>query len=266
MEPTLDGIYLKLTRARDQLQNLWTEIETFEEGEGYRIDIEFNDDASEVRAIWRQLRPIPPMWGVLVGEIAHNLRSALGHLAYQMVIAETKAIPARPKKLDFLIADDEKRFDDWGCSPRGRLAELSENSVALIKSLQPFATGEGRKSPLWHLNELAGFDKHSTVVLAAIALHQTSIHVPGGALRIGAIATGRPLVDGTPIAWAILPPGRAQMKVQGEAAVSVAINQPPIAVGEPMMETLVAMANRVFKIVERVRKEVLWPGDHGAHA
>jgi hypothetical protein len=260
MEPTLESVHLKIARVRDQLQNLFTQIEAFEENEAYRIDIEFNDDATEVRAIWRQIRPIPAMWGVLVGEVVHNLRSILDHLARQIVIAETKAAPVRPGQLDFIIADDEKRFDGIArgkSGKKGRLSEMSESSITLLKSLQPFATGEGHKSPLWHLNELANFDKHRTVVLASIALHQTKFHVQGGALRIGALSTGQPLVDGTRLAWAILPRRTTQVEVKGEVAVSVAINQPAITVGEPMMETLVTIANRVFKIVERVRNEVL---------
>ena len=37
------------------------------------------------------------MWGVLIGEILHNLRSALDHLIWQLVILETGAPPTTTK-------------------------------------------------------------------------------------------------------------------------------------------------------------------------
>jgi hypothetical protein len=50
------------------------------------------------------------MWGVQVGEIVHNLRSALDHSIWELVILTTGRPPALPTKNQFPIFKSKDGF------------------------------------------------------------------------------------------------------------------------------------------------------------
>ena len=95
------------------------------------------------------------MWGIVVGEIVHDFRSALDHVVYRLCTTD-KA------RTQFPIFIDAAKFDDHSTT---MLKGVNAEAIARIKALQPFSTGEHLKSPLWHLSELSNFDKHRTLHL-----------------------------------------------------------------------------------------------------
>src|ERR1700724_711353 len=78
----LAGVYEKLKRADESIQNLNSEIVAFldERPEGG-----FSDDkqkAAKQLAEFHTKRVVPLRFGVIAGEVAHHLRSSLEHIAW----------------------------------------------------------------------------------------------------------------------------------------------------------------------------------------
>ena len=128
-----------------------------------------------------------PMWSAMTREIIHNLRCALDYLVFQLVILKTGAQPTT-NKTQFPIFKSQSGFDSRGISQM--LRGVGANAVALIQSLQPFATGEDVRSPLWHLSEFSNWDKHRSIHLTSASMCKvnTSTVMNSAQSQIDAIA------------------------------------------------------------------------------
>ena len=93
MTHPLDGCREKIIRAGDHLQTLDSESRRFVEDYPYRLDPQYNQQSRElvvsIRSI-RQPEVLPPArLGVVLGDVLHNLRSALDHLVWQLAMIGT---------------------------------------------------------------------------------------------------------------------------------------------------------------------------------
>jgi hypothetical protein len=104
MDHPLDDCRLKIARAKEQFDALRDEIAEFSQNNPYaatiRLDPETGDEIFEATDPPRFKRS----WGVLVGEIAHNLRSALDWLVHELV---TEASGEPHGKTAFPISETE---------------------------------------------------------------------------------------------------------------------------------------------------------------
>ncbi len=181
----LFGIRLKLSRAQQQTEALKRDIDAFMTGNPYGVTAQFSSERRALSLIAQIRKPCDPMWGVQIGEIAHNLRSALDHLVWELVIHNTGAPPVKPKQSQFPIYAVLEGPGGYAENYGRWLAGVSDEARTLIQSAQPFATGEGTKSPLWRLHELSNFDKHRT-------LHLTRSLLDAGELKFSGLAPSTP--------------------------------------------------------------------------
>lgn len=156
----LQGVRLKRERARNQLKLLNGQIDAFLNAGPYSASCNFNRDTGELTIRAKLESSSDPMWGVQVGEIIHNLRSALDHTVNHLVIPDPKS------KNQFPIFKSVGWFEQDGVCKF--LNGVSSKAVDLIRSEQPLpkedgGTGEGELSPLWHLKELSDADKHRLI-------------------------------------------------------------------------------------------------------
>jgi len=272
MLPSLAGIRLKLQRADQQLKALKDEMAVFLQGDVYEPAVKFYGKTRLGAPRWAVSfdimmivkKPCPPHWSVIIGEIVHDLRSALDHCVYQLVIHATGVAPAGNIRTQFPIFLDSTKFD---ASRLQMLKGVSEDAAVLIKQLQPFSTGEGEKSPLWHLSNLSNFDKHRTLHLTTGMLESFNFSFPplisGGQVfksvsskgpfdNNTVIAAGRmishsdrPMIAGTPV------------KVNAEITFNIAFDQGTPVVGEwIVLNTLLDAANRTRESVDRIGQAV----------
>lgn len=105
--------------------------------------------------------PIPARFGLIVGDALQNLRSSLDYLVWELVLAAN----GHPSKDNmFPICSTEELFMQQ--VSRGRLAGMSPDAVAEVKSLQPYHLGQDfNKSILWALDELVNVNKHRRILL-----------------------------------------------------------------------------------------------------
>ena len=168
---TLEGVDLKLKRAKERFDALSKAINQFvtEPGED-RITAEQHSQRGGILRVQDVRRP-PPEWGILIGDCVHHYRSALDHLAFQLLVANTKGrIPARvAKRSEFPIFNSGPRFrgkfnrkgEPLPGSGWAKIQGIDPEAATAIERLQPY---HRRKNPcsraLWQLQELANIDKH----------------------------------------------------------------------------------------------------------
>ena len=129
------GIHAKISRASDQIDSLKADMDRFCENIRRSIVPEVHKEADEQVWVYRGETPNGPIeWSVRLGEILYNLRSALDHLVWQLVLANEQT-PGRRNA--FPIVNDEC---DWKRATR-QLEGVAPEDQQIIRYLQPFTGG-----------------------------------------------------------------------------------------------------------------------------
>src|ERR1051325_3198101 len=100
-------IRVKVERAKQHLRDLEVVRNSFINGNSYRIEREYHQQAGH--NIYRvfDIQTPPAEIGLLAGDVIHNLRSALDHLAYQLVYVNGAA---HSKQTAFPIWDNPSEY------------------------------------------------------------------------------------------------------------------------------------------------------------
>ena len=197
----LYGPRLKVRRAESELNAFRRAEDIFRKKTNNKIvRAEFNPKTG--KDVYRvSMKVSPPLeWGVLLGEIAHNLRSALDGVVYQLALLNTKT-PARKTQFPIFLVGRTERKRSGNLIPhferegRGMIGDLGKEHQALIKRLQPYKSGrEGRNSPLWHLYEINNADKHRLIQVVGIKPAGLSWGGWGDDVEQPSFPTSRPVV------------------------------------------------------------------------
>ena len=127
------GINAKIDRASGQIATLGAEIDELCAKIERSIVHEVDSDAKEQRWIYRDETPVVPIeWSIRAGETLYNLRSALDHLVWQLVLANGQK-PTRVNQ--FPICDEEAAWTNYCTDSLRGVAEIHKG---MIRCLQPF--------------------------------------------------------------------------------------------------------------------------------
>jgi hypothetical protein len=101
---------------------------------------------------------------LLAGEVAHQLRSALDHVVYQLCLANH----IKPTtKTGFPIFKTEKGY--LGKAPM-QVGDLPKVATDKISAVQPYHRGDDfREDPLWMLQTLNNTDKHRLIPVSLVS-------------------------------------------------------------------------------------------------
>jgi hypothetical protein len=176
MAHPLYGAYRKIDHARDHLKRLDREVKTFTETNPYRFVTKY-DDEGVAHIVFEGGGQVPVVMSLIVGDVVHNLRSALDHVVYQLALlgggsGETNAFPLfwEPGK----YRDHQKRL----------LRDVPDPYRARIEALQPYhiVCGISPKSIpqefwthfwLMGLARLDNLDKHRLLLAAQAVIPMT---------------------------------------------------------------------------------------------
>jgi len=173
------GLKARLVRAKEQTDGLKEEINRFVNSPGHRFPVEWNEERTEATGrVFFDPMPDTHRWAVLVGEVLHDLRSALNGLVWQLVIRNGD-VPSR--QTEFPIFLDKQRYETESVI---KLRGTSDRVKDQIARMQPF-TLEPEKAPdvaLWLLHELNIVDKHRLVlpVVNALTKARSTPELPEG--------------------------------------------------------------------------------------
>jgi hypothetical protein len=177
-KPSIHGCDLKLGRAENHLAFLDNEWSLFLAEEDRHVVRHFEPETRDY--VFRlEGEPPPEEWGVILGEVAHNCRSALDLLLWQLILK--RGGTPKERVTQFPIYNDPADFER---EAKRRTEGVSTEDSAFIKDSQP-GYDPNRRRPLTILAHINNVDKHRflTPVVASIALEQGGRRfMPGGHL------------------------------------------------------------------------------------
>jgi hypothetical protein len=191
----------KIARAREHLESLTQEVSIFLAAAPYRV--ETSREGNDVVVRVHDLARIPPRLSLIVGDAAHNARSALDHLVMDLAERGKGTLGRRPtsdaeeRRLYFPVSNDHPGFRKWAATAE---LYLSTSALAAIEAAQghrlleeiekdhgPLEESERQAyqllDPLARLHRLDNHDKHRRVAL--------SLWFPG-TVKQGALEGPRP--------------------------------------------------------------------------
>jgi hypothetical protein len=153
---TLNGSWEKTLRANALCRLLNKKWRVFVASDAYRTGVDLDSETGCYRA-WIEAKAPPPLsLSVVVGEIAHDLRSALDHLVYRQAVEDCPGRAKRyARKIVFPICDTPTAFGNAEA-----LCYISEDTRALIEQYQPYERRNGYLAMVHWFNRL---DKHRAI-------------------------------------------------------------------------------------------------------
>lgn len=260
----LDGPRAKIVRAKSQLVALQTTFQRFLKQYRYNVVIAEFDRKTECYNLRVQSGPpaFPNEWGVLIGEIAHNLRSALDGLIWQLALLE-KSEPYRLTAFPIKLGGKKDPFWVKG-APLHLLKSIDRRFWESIEAFQPYKRGNGgRRNPLFLLKKLNDTDKHRLITVLSTTVAGMSLTGVSGGSRL---KIGVPLYMNAKVGQIrSLPAGgvrvfditRGKARMQYEVQVNIDVtpeirfgNRCNAVKGLPVIRTLTGIMNKVSSVIE----------------
>lgn len=154
-------IRVKIERAEKHLDDLEPAVRSLGEATFKLISL---DSQSETRKPFLNVRALniyPPEIPAITGDVVHNLRCALDHLAFHLVqvgITFGETPPDKWEDIQFPIFSSMKSYED---GKRRRIQGARREAIEAIDALKPY---KGGNEPLWLLRRLDNTDKHSFIL------------------------------------------------------------------------------------------------------
>jgi hypothetical protein len=192
----------------------------------------------------------PPRWDILIGDFAHEIRSALDQLAWQLALHNGKKNPTRDTK--FPIATSAEAWDSK--QTRKALTDIHPTHRTIIERHQPYKRGQQTAAhPLAIAQNLSNADKHRVPVAVAAGVAEVPMNVLEGVE--GLIATLQPeaqvLRPGAELFGFCFPPGPGpKVNVQLTLVAYVAFEDGSRVDGA--LETIQSYVLDMFREFERI--------------
>lgn len=248
----LDGPRLKTARAREQLDAFRSEQLAYFRREPYYTFSKFEPERGEYVTYYRVIDPPPPNLSVLIGDVVHNLSSALEHLTWQLVIASGN--DPIEGVTGFPIFEERSKYE--ARAPR-MMQGMKPEFVAHIERLQPYHRESPESDPLAVLRDIWNRDKHRLLVTTNAVIESgivgisavRDIELVGAAwdIKIGNIEDGAEFAS----IPAVVTGPDPQVDMKGHSRIEVAF-----AEGAASGLSVVDVLNGIVTHVRQVRLEL----------
>lgn len=173
MAQELNGVRVKIARAHEHLEELKRRLRDWQVSKPYPIVVEIDPQTED--QCWKVGgEPVAPGPLPAIGDALYNLRSALDHLAWQLVL-RAGGTPTNRTEFPIFNAPDSWKRD----SPR-KMAGMNEAMQQKIQGLQPcFSNHIYRSEALWALQQHGNTDKHRTLLVVPVST-ENMLWQPGG--------------------------------------------------------------------------------------
>jgi hypothetical protein len=258
VNPALSSSRAKIERAKDHFNNLCSALNARGAEQADRpVSTQFD---SQRRSFEIPQEESPPTsdWALAVGDIVHNLRSALDHLAVQLAIlngntmeqASAVVFPVCLTHREFLKST--KRFKNL----------VSPSALTALEWAQPYYAAKVRNLPaennvLWIISKLDNIDKHRILVIIEEAGTITNVTVTSEDGWISKPPIQRdvwvPIEDRVELASVDFSgvdfEGQEKVNMDVHASVDVFLNEPELGLGAMKLRIILSMCVRYTEIV-----------------
>jgi hypothetical protein len=165
MRYDFSGIRYKLQRSHENILSLETEVETFLRSGDYPPMLPYEDKELLYKGMeYHQRRTIPLRYSVLAGEIIHQLRSCLDHVAWQF--SGDWYRKSKPRQIEFPILEKWPTKRDAVETYRRKTRGIADaGALMLIEALQPYNRTIPEYSQLLMIHNMDIADKHRELLL-----------------------------------------------------------------------------------------------------
>jgi len=265
----LRGVLAKYNRSSELYDDLREEMDSFFNSDpGPHSSMgEFDHEAWEWVERVQIHEPPPIRFGVILGDVVHNLRSALDHLVWQTTLLDG-GTPDRGTQFPIVT----KSAEAFERTADRQIPGLSAEHRELIRQVQPFLAGsDADPHPLAVLALLSNTDKHQIVnptisfvanetkIAAERILEDIDADPDSPARCVLVIAHGQRIEHGTAwfrIGWKRDQPPPRRVQVNGELTLGIAFGE--IGVDAAQFKRIAAV---VEMIVARFGAEFPESGD-----
>lgn len=252
MSPHTDplvGSRVKIERARKHLAELNGAVNRFLNDGPYRVVPEFDRKTNQQVRRVKVTKEIPIEFGAIIGDITHNLRSALDLMAHQLVLNNGNT---PTDNTAFPIGYNRQQFKTKAIP---KIQKASDRAIRLICRLKPYHGGNER---FFALHEISITDKHKIVLTCGSLFQDSLVEVripnPDGSFRIGKARVRTqpsifPLEDNMELQrfWSA---AEAGVEIEEKFAFQIAFNEPASVKGQPIVVTLQQLINLTERTVE----------------
>ncbi len=253
---------VKFHRAQELLEDLGERLEEWRQEAGKAVFGEPDGEDPRYQIFYFENTPIGlQRFSPLIGDIVHNLRASLDHLALELAVAFSGTLSRKQEEsVRFPVYTNEGAFR---AATADLLALVGSEVGAILQRLQPCYTRPD-KGPewdlLWQLDELSNTDRRRSLAVVCTVVGRWSVEsiLPDGFDPAGVwFRTGPPPKGRGPIARLPLLPAGTEQRVMGgvTASLDVALRDPPSPpAGNPVSFVLEDIAqyiqSRVFAALE----------------
>jgi hypothetical protein len=177
--------WVKVARANKHLVQLKRAIRRYTDGRPYEAVsvVKTQDNYENTGVHIRITRQPDDELAAIIGDVVHNLRSALDHIVGALAPPEryrSAAFPIIPENL--WLRDGNRRFISRDSKARRdyriRVEGLDPQAKAIILAAQPFHAGDEAKTrPLAFLNDLENADKHRSLIVTASVISSAWVNI-----------------------------------------------------------------------------------------
>jgi hypothetical protein len=227
--PEFGSCGLKIARAEEHAETINNEVREWSATDPYGL-IQKRDSQGSRHSFHIEVRNEPPLqrWSLIAGDCVHNLRSALDHFLYAIVLRKPAGIlPGYERSIQFPIADCPSRMptEKW-------YGLLSGKVRTAIDGVQPYNRPHADFRPLLGVvRDLNNSDKHRLLNVHIPRLQRAEfpgITVPDGHTVRNFFFSKVGLVDGAEVASFTVDPPCIDVKYQGGGmAITVVLRHVP---------------------------------------
>jgi hypothetical protein len=234
-ERRLQGIRAKLARALEHLLIADDQLHEYLDKDPFHL-LRYDDETTRTMVYVFRVDPQPPIeLAVTIGDALHQMRSAVDHIAYGLVLAAGNE-PTYKTTFPVLLAEPV------GSKPPVVHGGITHAALAAVSAVQPYQAGSGAEGhPLHVLHRLANIDKHRTLHLTGTQVADSTIYLQSeahGTLLGGQLAKN--LRDGDVVgSFQLTEELPADAEVIAQGGNFVAFEEPgPWPAGEPALQLL----------------------------
>jgi hypothetical protein len=254
MSVRLKGPMAKVERAKHHVKELEVELSAFQYTNPYKVGTKRNPQTRQLIYYLTSVSDVPIGISVIAGEVIQSLRSALDHLAYQLVLVGIGQ-PGPFHYVYFPISDSAQKYE---AGKTGQVQGMTQDAIDAIDALKPY---QGGNDTLWRINKLNNIDKHRLLVTVGSQFRSVDLGahmsrfmqesfpdkpIPMMSVFVKPADTLFPLKTGDEL---FIDGPDAEPNDKMQFRFEVALSEPQVLEGEPVLEALHQMVDLVDNLV-----------------
>jgi hypothetical protein len=250
---------IKVHRAKEHFNAFIADVKAFEGRNPYVV---WADEDSEPAIKLHKVKiveNVPALWSAQIGDIVHNLASALDGLATSLVVSKGFTSEVEMQETYFPISGSEVDLS----KPKSLkfFARVGPEVEKAIRAMEPYRGGKG--DALWRLHRLDIIDKHRTIIAVGANLSEINFDIPAMVKLPDKVITrpfpAFPLKDGDELFRTVF--FEEHFDAKAHFSFGVAFNETKVVDREPVIPTLRSFIEVVDQIVEMIYTEFFKPAN-----